>query len=75
MHDREVEMIDENQNEQAKRKQASAMETDKLEGTTMASLMEDLYFDRRIVNANNVSVQSAFICLLHLANEKGLAFE
>ena len=41
----------------------------------MSSLMEDLYFDRRIVNPTNVSVQSAFICLLHLANEKGLSFE
>ena len=41
---------------------------------TMGSLLHDLYHDQAIVNANDVSVQSAFICMLHLANEKGLAF-
>ena len=75
VQDREVEMVDENQSEQARRGQALTTEADRLEGTTMASLMDDLYFGRRMVNANNVSVQSAFICLLHLANERGLAFE
>ena len=41
---------------------------------TMGSLLHDLYYDQAIINANDVSVQSAFICILHLANEKGLAF-
>ena len=73
---KEVEMTDENQNEsQTRNRQVSTKETDKLDEMTMSSLMQDLYFGRKIVNANNVSVQSAFICLLHLANEKELEFE
>ena len=40
----------------------------------MANLMEDLYFNKRSVDPSNVSVHSAFICILHLANEKGLSF-
>ena len=40
----------------------------------MSALLEELYFDKKIVNNSNVSVQSAFICLLHLANEQGLIF-
>ena len=40
----------------------------------MANLMEDLYFKKRSVDIGNVSVHSAFICVLHLANEKGLSF-
>ena len=42
---------------------------------TTNALMDDLYFGKRTVNVNNVSVQSAFICMLHLANEKGLQFK
>ena len=37
--------------------------------------MHDLYFDQPVVNLKEVSVQSAFICMLHLANEKGLSFD
>lgn len=48
---------------------------DDLNETTMSALMEELYFERGIVSSSNVSVHSAFICILHLANEKGLSFE
>ena len=42
---------------------------------TLASLMDELYYEKTIINPNNVSVHSAFICMLHLANEKELKFE
>ena len=58
-----------------RQQQVSTKETDGMDDMTMSALMEDLYYSKRIVSASNVSVQSAFICLLHLANEKGLAFE
>ena len=74
MVDREVEMTDENQVD-SRQQQVSTKETDGLDDMTMSTLMDDLYFNKGIVNSSNVSVQSAFICLLHLANEKGLAFE
>ena len=74
MVDREVEMTDENQVD-SRQQQVSTKETDSLDDMTMSTLMDDLYFNKGIVNSSNVSVQSAFICLLHLANEKGLAFE
>ena len=48
---------------------------DGCEDTTMGNIMDDLYYKRQIVNPNNVSVHSAFICMLHLANEKGLEFD
>ena len=41
---------------------------------TMGRLMDDLYYGQGIVSANDVSVHSAFICILHLANEKRLVF-
>lgn len=41
----------------------------------MSILMEELYYEKGIVSSNNVSVHSAFICMLHLANEKGLSFD
>ena len=40
----------------------------------MAKLMEHLYFRKKNVDYNNVSIHSAFICVLHLANERSLAF-
>ena len=43
--------------------------------TTMGNVLEDLYYRKRVVNPDNVSVHSAFICLLHLANEKELEFD
>ena len=45
------------------------------EEVTLASLMDELYYEKKIINPNNVSVHSAFICMLHLANEKELKFE
>jgi hypothetical protein len=36
--------------------------------------MNHLYNESRIIDKENVSIQSAFICMLHLANEKGLIF-
>jgi hypothetical protein len=36
--------------------------------------MSNLYNESKIINKDNVSIQSAFICMLHLANEKGLFF-
>jgi len=41
----------------------------------MSELMHNLYFKKKNVDETNVSVHSAFICMLHLANEKGLAFD
>jgi len=38
----------------------------------MSQMMGNLYGDHH-VDAENISVHSAFICLLHIANEKGLA--
>ena len=40
----------------------------------MSAVLNDLYKSEQLDKAN-VSVHSAFICLLHLANEKGLQFE
>ena len=40
----------------------------------MSSVMSTMY-DGKILDSENVSVHSAFICMLHLANEKGLKFE
>ncbi len=37
----------------------------------MSEMMGNLYGHN--VDAENISVHSAFICLLHIANEKGLA--
>ena len=37
--------------------------------------MNNLYNESRIIDKDNVSIQSAFICMLHLANEKGLIFK
>jgi len=39
----------------------------------MSMLMSHLY-KGKIVDSENVSIHSAFICMLHLANEKGLQF-
>lgn len=38
----------------------------------MTEIMSDMYQTQ--LDKDNVSVHSAFICLLHLANEKGLSF-
>lgn len=40
----------------------------------MSNIMSTMY-EGHILDADNVSVHSAFICMLHLANEKGLQFE
>jgi Condensin complex subunit 2 len=40
----------------------------------MSDVLGSLYGNHS-VDAENVSVHSAFICLLHIANEKGLALE
>ena len=42
---------------------------------TMSDLMNDMYYNSHKVDPDQVSVQSAFICLLHLANEKGISFD
>ena len=39
----------------------------------LSSLMESIYYGANPINQKQVSVHSAFICLLHLANEKNLA--
>ena len=42
----------------------------------MTGLLEQMYYgEQRNVDPNQVSVHSAFICMLHLANEKGISFE
>lgn len=38
----------------------------------MSSVLRTLYSSHE-VDPENVSIHSAFICLLHIANEKGLA--
>lgn len=47
---------------------------DDSEAVCMSAVLNDLYKSEQLDKAN-VSVHSAFICLLHLANEKGLQFE
>ena len=39
----------------------------------MSDLMNEMYSSEEI-DKNNVSINSAFICILHLANEKNLQF-
>jgi hypothetical protein len=39
----------------------------------MSTLMQRLY-ESRVIDKENVSIHSAFICMLHLANEQGLQF-
>ena len=34
-----------------------------------------MYYREKKLDPANVSLQSSFICILHLANEKGLRFE
>ena len=70
-------------NQKKKEIESKALNTEELkenllqngDETTMGNLMDDLYYNKQVVNPNNVSVHSAFICLLHLANEKGLEFD
>ena len=38
----------------------------------MSTVLKDLYCTRKEIDHDQVSVHSAFICLLHIANEKGL---
>eukprot|EP00347_Sterkiella_histriomuscorum_P017739 403348180 len=45
-----------------------------VEGLKLSDVMNDLYGNSQI-DEENVSVHSAFICLLHIANEKGLMLE
>ena len=40
-----------------------------------SELLTDMYYTQRSLDPGNVSLQSSFICMLHLANEKGLKFE
>ena len=40
-----------------------------------ADLLHKMYFREKTLDPNNVSLQSSFICMLHLANEEGLRFE
>jgi hypothetical protein len=47
----------------------------------MTGLMEQMYYgnekanEKAICDPTHVSVHSAFICMLHLANEKGISFQ
>ena len=41
----------------------------------MTDLMDTMYYDKQLVDPGHVSVHSAFICMLHLANEKGIVFK
>ena len=45
------------------------------EDVTLSKLMDELYYEKGVINPDNVSVHSAFICMLHLANEKELKIE
>ena len=38
-------------------------------------LLSDMYYREKSLDPNGVSLQSSFICMLHLANEEGLKFE
>lgn len=40
----------------------------------MSMLMNHLYNEVKVIDKENVSIHSAFICMLHLANEHGLNF-
>ena len=42
---------------------------------TACNLLSDMYYKQRSLDPDNVSIQSAFICILHLANENDLRFE
>ena len=39
---------------------------------TAVDLLTEMYYTRKSLDPMGVSLQSTFICMLHLANEKGL---
>jgi len=41
---------------------------------TACDLFTDMYYNQKSLDPGSVSIQSSFICMLHLANEKGLQF-
>jgi len=41
----------------------------------LSEVMADAYYQSEVIDPHQVSIHSAFICLLHLANEKSLALE
>ena len=41
---------------------------------TVSQLLGNMYYRQGTLDPNNVSLQSSFICMLHLANEEGLQF-
>lgn len=41
----------------------------------MSDLMEELYYETKVLDPNNVSVQAAFICMLNLANDNDLGYQ
>ena len=43
-------------------------------GILMSEVMSDLYYKQALIDPSQVSINSAFICMLHLANEKNLRF-
>ena len=51
----------------------TALEDQSLQLKSMNSLMDIMYHQQSLIDKENVSVHSAFICVLHLANEKGLS--
>ena len=42
---------------------------------TVAELLGDMYYNKRSLDPQNVSLASSFICMLHIANEEGLHYE
>lgn len=50
------------------------MEGKALSSLTAVDLLTDMYYTQNSLCPKNVSLQSSFICMLHLANEKGLEF-
>jgi Condensin complex subunit 2 len=61
-------------NDQIVLRQQSTSVTDPSGEVKMSSLMHRLY-ESKLLDKENVSIHSAFICMLHLANEKGLQFK
>ena len=65
------------QNEELKAEAIPVSDQKKEQGEptlTAVDLLTDMYYNQQSLDPNNVSLQSSFICMLHLANEKGLQF-
>ena len=52
----------------------SKQASDSSQPLTACELLHGMYYVDKSLDPTNISVQSSFICMLHLANEQGLEF-